>query len=175
MRLTKSDKEAFVRAVMDDVPQVDYNEQVRSKLKAWGLESLPEEMRLLSKKYPGYFESHYISTPAYCPSAKVVCDPNWSCSGFQDREPEKYAELAAIGVLEEEQQKTRDALRRKITGLINECSTLKTAQQRLPEFVKYLPAERGVTGTVNLPVANVLAELTNLGWPKDAPLKAEAA
>lgn len=29
MRLTNSDREAFVRAVMDDVPQVDYNEQIK--------------------------------------------------------------------------------------------------------------------------------------------------
>ena len=172
MRLTKSDKEAFVRAVMDDVPNVDYHEQVRSKLKAWGIESLPEEMRPLAKKYPDYFNAHYIGTPAYCPSVKTICDPNWSWSGFQEREPAKYAELVALGELEGEQQKTRDALRRKITGLINECSTLKTAQQRLPEFVKYLPAERDVTGTVNLPVANVLAELTNLGWPKGEPYAA---
>ena len=42
----------------------------------------------------------------------------------------------------------------------------------LPEFEKYLPAERDVTGTVNLPVANVLAELTNLGWPKGEPYAA---
>ena len=81
MRLTKSDKEAFVRAVMDDVPQADYSEQVRSKLNAWGLESLPEEMRPLAKKYPDYFKAHYISTPSHCPSVQVVCDPNWSWSG----------------------------------------------------------------------------------------------
>ena len=172
MRLTKTDKEAFVRAVMDDVPQVDYSEQVRSKLKAWGLESLPEEMRSLAKKYPDYFETRYISTPSSCPSVQIICDPDWSWGGFKAREPEKYAELVVIGELERGQQETREALRRKITGLINECSTLKTAQQRLPEFAKYLPAERDVTGTVNLPVANVLAELTNLGWPKGEPYAA---
>ena len=30
MKLTKSDREAFVRAVLDDVPQVDYREQMQA-------------------------------------------------------------------------------------------------------------------------------------------------
>lgn len=89
MRLTKSDKEAFVRAVMDDVPMVDYDEHRHSAL---------------------------------------LCQ-------------RVFAET---------------------------CSTLKTAKERLPEFEKYLPTERGTTGTINLPVANTVADLINAGWPKGA-------
>jgi len=169
MRLTKSDKEAFVRSVMDDVPSVDYDEQVRSKMKAWGLESLPEDLRPLAKKYPDYFEARHVNTPSHCPSVSIICNPNWNWSGFkgQEPEPEKYAELTAISVEAEAQEETREAIRRKMTGLINDCSTLKVALARLPEFEKYLPAERDGTGVVNLPVANVVTELMNLGWPKE--------
>lgn len=167
MRLTKTDKEAFVKAVMDDVPSVDYDEQVRSKMKAWGLESLPEDLRPLAKKYPDYFEARYVNTPSHCPSISIICNPNWNWSGLKDQEPEKYAELTAISVEAKAQEETREAMRRKVTGLINGCSTLKTAKARLPEFEKYLPAERDGTGVVNLPVANVVTELMNLGWPKE--------
>jgi hypothetical protein len=166
MRLTKYDKEAFVKAVMNDVPSVDYDEQVRSKMKAWGLESLPEDLRPLAKKYPDYFEKPYVYTPANCPNVSTICRPDWVYYGFKDQEPEKYAELTAIDVEAKAQYETREAMRRKVTGLINVCSTLKTAKARLPEFEKYLPAEHGGTGVVNLPVANVLAELMNAGWPK---------
>lgn len=170
MRLTKSDKEAFVRAVMDDVPMVDYAEETRSRMKAWGLGSLPEELRSLAKRFPSYINTVYVNTPAYLPSVYIACDPDWKYSGFEIKCPALYAQLKELSMAAKEQEETCDALRRKITGLINECSTLKTAKQRLPEFEKYLPAERGVTGTINLPVSNVLAELTNLGWPKGEPL-----
>lgn len=169
MRLTKTDKEAFVKAVMDDVPSVDYDEQVRSKMKAWGLESLPEDLRPLAKKYPDYFETRYVNTPSYCPSFSIICKPDWVYCGFKDQEPEKYAELTAISVEAKAQEETREDMRREVTGLINDCSTLKVALAlaRLPEFEKYLPAERDGTGVVNLPVANVVTELMNLGWPKE--------
>jgi len=45
---------------------------------------------------------------------------------------------------------------------------LKQAQERLPELVKYLPADREKTRVTNLPaVINPVAELTAAGWPKD--------
>lgn len=166
MRLTKTDKEAFVRAVMDDVPKIDYDEQVRSLMAKWGREPLPEELRPMVKKYPQYFNDVHVYTPAYCPNVNAVCNPDWAYNGFKDCEPEKYAELAGIGVLNHEQDEARQALERKVAALINPCSTLKMAKERLPEFEKYLPAERGGFGTVNLPVANTVADLMNAGWPK---------
>lgn len=166
MRLTKSDKEAFIRAVMDDVPRIDYDEKVRSLLKQWGLASLPEDLRPLAVKYPEYFAQHWINTPYGVCSAYAISNLNWASGGFKENEPEKYAQLVEIGALAIEQNKARAALENQVSGIISTCSTLKTAEERLPEFKKYLPADRGGSGLANLPVANVLAELMNAGWPK---------
>lgn len=174
MRLTKYDKQAFIDAVMNDVPSIDYDEQTRSLLRKWGVESLPEDLRPMAKKYPSYFETFCIYTPYHLPSVHVLCNPDWQGVGFKNKEPEKYAALIEMSEAAKAQSETREALRRKITGLIEGCSTLKSAKERLPEFEKYLPAERGGTGVTNLPVSNVLAELTNLGWPKGEPYAASA-
>lgn len=175
MRLTKTDKKAFVQAIIDDVPKTDYDEQCRSLMRKWGMESLPEELRQMAKKYPHYFATHYVYMPSGVPTVNVLCNPDWAHYGFKNCEPEKYAELKKLGELSGEQDLMVSNLRAKVAGLIEVCSTLNAAKERLPEFAKYLPADRTCTGTVNLPVSNVLADLTNLGWPKDAPLKAEAA
>ncbi len=166
MRLTKSDKEAFVRSVMDDVPQIDYDEQARSLLTKWGQESIPESMRPFIATHPQYFYAVYIHTPAYLNSVHVIADPNWQDGGFKKQEPEKYAQLLELSELARAQALAHDDLRRKVSGIIATCSTLKTAEERLPEFKKYLPANRGGSGLANLPVANVLSELMNAGWPK---------
>lgn len=166
MRLTKADKDAFVAAVMDDVPKIDYDEKTRSLLKHWGLESLPEELRPMAVKYPDQFEKRYIRTPVNLPGVYVICRVDWVCDGFQNKEPMLYAQLVALSQEAKKQKATLDALRRKVTGMINTCSTLKAAKKLLPEFEKYLPADRDGTGVVDLPVANVLADLTDLGWPK---------
>ena len=166
MRLTKSDKEAFVRAVMDDVPQIDYDERVRSLLIKWGKESVPEGMRPFIDSHPQYFNTVYICTPAHLTFVQVIANPNWRHDEFKDREPEKYAQLVELSELAGAQALARDDLRRKVTSLINMCSTLKAAKERLPEFEKYLPADRDGTGVCGLPIANVVTDLMNAGWPK---------
>lgn len=68
---------------------------------------------------------------------------------------------------------TCNALKAKLTAAIAACFTLKQAKERLPEFVKYLPTDRDSTGTSNLPaVANLVADLVQLGWPKDKEAQA---
>ena len=166
MRLTKTDKDAFVQAVMDDVPKVDYDEQVRSLMNKWGFEALPADLQPMVKKYPEYFDSHYIYTPANCTGVQVMAPPDWAYGGFKGKEPEKYAQLVEIGQKAKEQEIAHNALRSKVRGLIESCSTLKSARERLLEFEKYLPADRDGHGTTNLPVANTLADLVNAGWPK---------
>lgn len=131
MNLTESDREAFVRAVMDDIPMVDYDEQV------WELLSSAAIELMLEPKNTRSLEKHAV----------------W-------KEVEKLGEQADV------QAKGREAMQRRLTAIIRACRTLKQAQRMLPEFEKYLPKERGVTGTTNLPVVNLVADLTALGWPK---------
>lgn len=170
MRLTKSDKEAFVRAVMDDVPEVDYQEQVRSKIMAWALSIMPDKVRAVYNEYPQYFETNLVNTPRGCwgvnvPIAEYVGD-------LGKRAPELWAELVDLGTLCTEQCQARRTLESKVRGLIETCSTLKKAHELLPEFTKYLPADRDQKVVANLPVANTVTELMLAGWPKNQERKA---
>lgn len=166
MRLTKEDKQAFVRAVMDDVPSVDYDEQVRARLKEWGFNALPQALKAVAKEFPDYFETRYIPTPAGCPGVFVICPPHLCGHHFERAVPEVWAELMVIGEKKMAQDKIHAELRSKVTALINGCTTLKQAQERLPEFAKYLPANRDGSFITNLPVANTLVDLQEAGWPK---------
>lgn len=166
MRLINADKQAFVAAVMDDVPSVDYDEQVRAMLKEWGFSALPYPLQAVAKEFSEYFEHRYIQTPAGCPGAYVICPPHHGGCQFERAAPEVWAKLVDLGKKNIEQNKTRSELNRKVTALINSCTTLKQAQERLPKFIKYLPADRDGSSTANLPVTNTLADLQKAGWPK---------
>lgn len=177
MRLNKYDKEAFVKAVIDDIPSIDYNEQVRSKMKAFGLSTLPADLLPMAKKCPGYFGTTCLYTPDGCPNVNVICNVNLFgySNEWKSKHPEMWAELVKIGKLNRQQNEARNAMRAKISAIIDGCGTLKTAKERLPGFEKYLPVDRESHGTTNLPVANIVADLTNLGWPKSDPLSTGAA
>lgn len=140
MRLIKSDKDAFVRAVMDDVPQIDYDEQMRSKCMAWAISIMPDKVRAVYNEFPQYFETKYVNTPRGClgvhvPVLEYILD-------LEKLAPDLWAELVEIGTLSIQQSQARYTLESKVRGLIETCSTLKKAQELLPEFVKYLPADR---------------------------------
>lgn len=166
MRLTKDDKFAFVRAVMNDVPQVDYAEQVRQKVQEWCFAAMPAELRPVAKKYPEFFETRYVYTPSGCPSVWAICSPEHNGHSFEAKFPEKWVELTGIGQRSKAQDAALCALEERVGALINTCTTLKQAEERLPEFAKYLPADRDPAVKSNLPVANTLAELQAAGWPK---------
>lgn len=164
MRLTATDKDAFVRAVMDDVPEIDYNEIARNKIAAKINELMPPMVKEAMNKHP-----EWLSTPAYTntPFHLTGCYI-FAPSGFDiaKQHPELWAELIELGNANQKQNLARYELEMKVRGLIRTCSTLKTATERLPEFVKYLPADRDASGTKNLPVANLVSDLIDAGWPK---------
>jgi hypothetical protein len=66
----------------------------------------------------------------------------------------------------EEEDEARVKAERSLQYVVNGCTTLKQLETRLPEFKKYFPtAEKPAA---NLPaLANVVADLSKLGWPKD--------
>lgn len=164
MRLTNNDKDAFVRAVLDDVPYVDYSEQARKLVMKPLISLLPGIVQQAYKENPEWIKTARVGLPShlqdfYGPALGYV-----SYGNFPDELKEQLAELSDAA---KEQSNTRKTLEDKVTGLINSVTTLKAALKNFPEFAKYLPADRDAAGTVNLPAANVIADLTNAGWPKD--------
>ncbi len=169
MKLTKTDKGAFVRAVMQEVPKIDYDEAIRKRLLEEEIKQAPPKLAailmdnsmrgLLKQEYCGYraqYAGWYITWPEFKLS------------------PELRAELDQLISLKTKQNTTRYELEKSVGALIESCSTLKQARERLPEFVKYLPADRATTGATNLPaplVADTVVELVKNGWPAGAKKK----
>ena len=170
MNLNQYDRSAFVKAVMDDVPSVDYKQRALDMTIAAVLKLLPKEVRAVYKLCPEYLDKNSPNTPGgldepYMPTPRTESgSSDYNC--ISKRDPETWAKLEELAELNKAQHNQRDALENKLIAVIGACRTLKQAQERLPEFAKYLPAERGTTGVSNLPVANVIADLTAAGWPK---------
>ena len=163
MRLTKADKDAFIQAVINDVPQIDYNEKVRVLIKNWAIARMPRVVQDAYREYPQYFDNHYMRTPG---GLIGVFAPVLSNVDISKDDPEFWKQLVEINELDAAQDKVISDLKTKVRAMIEGCNTLKTAQERLPEFLKYLPADRDGTGVANLPVANTVADLMNAGWPQ---------
>lgn len=167
MRLTNTIRDAFVRAALQDVPHIDYREQIRKLLVEDSLAQLPSKIRALAKdkstehflRTEPYWKLH-ISTTVYNPRGA-----SWEPS------PEVREKCKELLQLEKQQQELRDALETKLRGVANSVTTRKALVEALPQFEKYLPAEEEKTS--NLPaLTNLVADFKKAGWPKT---KSEAA
>jgi len=165
MRLTKFDKEAFVRAVLDDVPQIDYNEQARKVAMADVIARLPQKIQDIWKdnNLRGFIScQRWLNMPGRLHGLTTP---------YADGEqaPETEAQLKELAGLYDAQCDSLRKLETNLEGAIGACSTLKKAKEVLPEFEKYLPADRDGTGVSGLPaIANLVSDLMQAGWPKGA-------
>lgn len=178
MKLTKFDKDAFVSSVMDDVPQTDYKAQADALCKAWAIEQMPPAVSAAYAAHPQYFENNYMNRPGGLGCVWVPI-PNRE-HNLRERAPDLWEKLQALADANTAQFEKLNDLRNKVVASIYACSTLKQAKGRLPEFEKYLPADRDGKVTPNLPaLANLVTDLTAAGWPKgkatnDATINAAA-
>jgi Nucleotide modification associated domain 5 len=158
MRLTNTLREAFVRAAMDDVPYIDYDEQIRSLVNTKVADMY--SFHGLSKIAPDRLKNSYF----------YLNGQSFSVNGLYGEETKaikELADIAALIALATEQDNKRTTLQINIKGAINACNTRKQAVAALPEFEKYLPADEGAS-LRSLPViANVFSDFVKAGWPKD--------
>ena len=164
MNLNKYDKEAFVNAVINDIPQVDYAEQIRKLTVDAAISHLPAVLvdAMKDPEVAEHIDKSYVyfgNMGMHVPGSNMYTALNQDKDFMEKMKPLEDAREAQAAQIE--------AMRASIAGMINGCKTLKQAKERLPEFEKYLPAERDGTGVGNLPVANVVADLTKMGWPKN--------
>jgi len=173
MKLTKYDRQAFVKGVMADIPKEDYKEQVRALILEDSIQALPKKLQdaardATCKDYleTGTFYSRGLGT------SFTVYDRRWNGRYAPSATAQK--KLQELEALHQAQQKKLDDVESKLTASIEACSTLKVAKERLPEFEKYLPADRTPEKGAYLPaVANLVADLATLGWPKEELAKKE--
>ena len=166
MRLTQTIKEAFVRAAMDDVPKVDYDEQAK-KVANEALDRLmPPALKRALQTEPviaGWLDRHYAHLPGGLGSCFLTC-PSETVDRIR-KDPLVWDQITVLGGKAAEQFKARSKLEAKLRAATGACTTRKQLETALPEFVKYLPTEE--TATVNLPaIANLVTDFMAAGWPK---------
>lgn len=166
MRLNKHHKDAFVEAVLQDLPSTDYDEIAQKLVREAVIEKMPAKVRAVydDKEVRHWLRNEWIGLPGSLQNFYCVSDSN---SGSP---PEELKErLQNLNETKREQIRTQDAFRQKIRAAIDSCQTRKQALELMPEFEKYLPKDTTKTGVSNLPVINnLVAELVKAGWPKDA-------
>ncbi len=155
MRITKWDKQAIVKAIMADVPKIDKRKR-RNEIQASIVKVMSPEARKLYKNCPDALRTYHMGG--------LIDDGNWMSREVIIGDV-KEAVLNELKKPYEEEDKHFREVEYKLKASIEACTTLKQLNDRLPEFKKYFPTEE--KPVANLPaLANVIADLSKLGWPK---------
>ena len=157
MKLNKYDKQAIVKAIMADVPKPDKTKR-RATIQDAVVKAMSPAVRKVFKESPNALRAEHVGDLTY--------DGTWASR-------EIIVGNVTDEVLETILKPYKDeedaiyAAHNKLRGVVDGCTTRKALMDRLPEFEKYYPAESAPMSK-NLPaLANVVADLSKLGWPKD--------
>jgi len=157
MKIDKYTRQAIVKSIMADVPRPDKAKR-RTDLQAAIVKAMSPAVRKVFKECPRALQRHNFGDMIY---DGCVWDTRYVVVG--DVVEATLEELAKP--YKAEDNAFRDAYS-KLQGAIESCTTRKQLMDRLPEFEKYYPTETAPMSR-NLPaLANVVADLSKLGWPK---------
>lgn len=171
MKLTKSDREAFVRAVMNDIPRTDYDRMTKDLVLQASKDALPDVIKSNWTEVEPYLSKNYYWGPDGCGSCTGYsfhgAGGEYAAKAF----PAIAERLKNIAAQARQQRAEREATKGELMTAIGGCTTLKQAKERFPDLVKYLPADREPAKTTNVPAIRteaVMAALTRAGWKKAA-------
>lgn len=165
MRLNKTHKKAFVRAVMDDVPRRDFIGEVKKLLQAEAAKVLPSKVRAVwnDPELRGFVETSSYYTrikPLGSSHGMTISIPTGTFSLIPDSVKDQALEIAAQSDAE---KKRLEELKLRLEAAIAHVSTRKKLAELFPEFEKYLPAEE--EKTENLPaITGVVGAFVEAGW-----------
>lgn len=164
MDLNRYTKQAIVKSIMADVPKPDKTKR-HAAVQAAIVKAMSPECRKLYNKTPKALVRQYVG------------DTTYDGINYHTREvikgdvPDANIDAILKPYIDED-----EAYRKALTQLeaaVNGCRTLGALKKAFPEFEKYLPTE--AQPTKNLPaLANVVADLSKLGWPKKNSVKEKA-
>lgn len=168
MRLTNNLRDAFVRAVMGDVPVIDYDEQARKQTQSamdtfWISEVGTLDIRDRAAK------RDVLERRRYCAPSPLQTLTGYGPAGYRWLEtlPALQEVLIELAKLKRAQDLKVGELEAKIQGVAYSVTTRKALVAALPEFEKYLPPEDAATSRMTPVVQNVVADFVKAGWPKD--------
>lgn len=161
MRLTNYLRDAFIRAAMDDVPKIDYDEQMRKLVLDDAIAQLPAKVRAvyLDKSTTGFVNTTWAHKYG---GISVPCHDD---DGFKISDVSRI-KWEALKKSNEQQTAQRHELETKLKACAYACTTREALFKMLPEFEKYMPAtEEKAIRTLPV-VANVVSDFVKAGWPK---------
>lgn len=154
MKFNKVTKQAIVRAIVQDIPPIDSEARAKAIHEAI-VKAMSPEVRKLFKTHPSALRTASV----------LYANPfrTWGSDVTVGDVTDK--QIAEIVKPFETQEEERAQAERKLLHAFSGINTLKQALTTFPEFKKYYPTE--AEPTKNLPaLANVMADLSKLGWPK---------
>lgn len=167
MKLTNLMRDAFVRSVMNDVPQVDYQSQAQKIAQAYCDEAFAKTFPGIDKRVvedEGWVERAYLRMPGSLSNFYSVAPAH----NFLERDKEIWAQLDVISTKLRQQQEARNNLEGRLIGIARSATTRKRLAEMLPEFEKYLPADEPAACKTLPALANVVSDFVKAGWPKQA-------
>lgn len=160
MRLTNTIRDAFIRAVMQNVPSVDYDAQVTKLVQADIRAQLPAKVREIADdpELRHYLNRETIFTTSGFNNVTVYSN------GSARLTDAAKAEINALTLKHRAQSSTRDSLKSRLHACAYGVSTRKALAEMLPEFERYLPADEPAAMRSLPVVANVINEFKAAGW-----------
>ena len=154
MKIDKYTKQSIVRAIMADVPKPDKKKRLADLQVAIDKAMSPEVRKVYKTKPEALRTRHFGSLVSdFGVAALIVGDVNEET-------------LKAMTKPYETEDHARREAEYKLESVIATCNTLKQLNDRLPEFKKYFPTEAAPLPKSLPALANVVADLSKLGWPK---------
>jgi len=165
LKLTNTIRDAFIRAVMDDVPFVDHKETIRKAVLEDALLQAPAFVR---KAWPDEDMRRWLETATpYYGGVSVTIPYNGGWASTFEITPGNRAALEALVKKKDHDEELRADLHAKIKAVAYSVSTRKALADALPEFEKYLPADDAKAIRTLPVVANVVTDFMKAGWPKE--------
>ncbi len=169
MKLTKHMRDAFVSAVMNDVPVDDCEERLRKEVMRASLAALPNNVRSVwmddeTRPYLKTIYRHY--------AGQSICVPGIEGGRWTGTDP--IPSLFSLDKLLidnlaaqcKAQAEYHSSLKQRLKNIADSSNTRKQLLEALPEFEKYLPADTP-TACKTLPaIANIVTDFVKAGWPK---------
>ena len=157
MKIDKYVRQSIVRAIMNDVPKPDKVKR-RAELQAAIVKAMSPDVRKVYKTTPDALKAHYFGDMTYD-------NINWNTRELVVGDVSE-ATLDELAKPYKDEDEAISAARCKLEGAIEGCTTRKALMTRLPEFEAYFPAEQAPLSKSVPALANMVADLSKLGWPK---------
>ena len=157
MRLTNFHRSAIVAAALQDVPTVNYIEQLRT---------------LINKKVLAFQKANKLDLvePTRLISSYIhLAGQSFSTTGMFSTEKNTILDspdVVALVTAHRDQQTRISALSSSLRSVLEGCTTVAQAKQMLPEFEKYFPSSTTALSRSVPVLANVLSDFVKAGWPK---------